>query len=285
MSLKQFSAKDSIAKREASELRYRVIQEQDSESMSVCTTAVPIQRLSVRRRTSRALKRALDLTFAIPIVSALLPVLCIVVKLGQWWQSPGSLFYCQRRLGRDGAPFTIFKFRTMNEPPRGRTDIEADPGDRIYPIGTLLRRSKIDEIPQFINVLLGQMSVVGPRPHHEEDCRNFSQQVSDYSQRWIAKPGITGLAQYSEYRGDFEWNCVESRVDKDLNYITKWSLWLDLTLIFKTVTIVSSRVVEGVLRRLKSSDGQPTAPLTIFAPEDAKKTPEDVAEVEDRRAA
>lgn len=260
------------------------MQNRDSIVLRGSTTSL-VRQPGGQRRTGRILKRALDLTFAVPVVTLLLPVLCVGVRIAQWWQSPGSLFYCQRRLGRDGVPFTIFKFRTMNEPPKGRSDIEEDPADRIYPIGTLLRRSKIDEIPQFINVLLGHMSVVGPRPHHEEDCHNFSRKVSHYSQRWIVKPGITGLAQYSEYRGDFAWNCVESRVDKDLTYIGNWSLWLDLTLILKTIVIVTSRVFEGVMRRIRPAEGEVDTPLTIFAPEDQQQTAEPVTELEERRAA
>lgn len=198
----------------------------------------------------RVLKRALDLVVAIPVVLLVVPFLCVFVKLAQLLQSRGPLFYTQARCGRDGKEFTILKFRTMNVPKEGQCEIEDDPGSRIYPLGTLLRRSKLDEIPQFINVLLGSMSVVGPRPHHAADCATFASRVAEYPERFVAKPGITGLAQFAEYRGDFEWNCVESRVEKDLRYIREWSILMDIRLIIKTVDIVGRRVASGILRRL-----------------------------------
>lgn len=226
----------------------------------------------LRRPVGRALKRALDLLLALPMVFIILPPLCVIVKMCHLLQSRGPLFYRQLRRGRDGAEFSIVKFRTMNVPAPGESDIEANPGRRIFPLGTLLRRSKIDELPQFLNVLAGTMSVVGPRPHHNEDCESFSRRVQDYTLRSIAKPGITGLAQYSEYRGEFEWNCVESRVAHDLDYINQWSLMFDIRLIAKTVSIVSFRIFEGVLRRLGWVGGTDRAPetgLSIYSPEDA----------------
>jgi lipopolysaccharide/colanic/teichoic acid biosynthesis glycosyltransferase len=162
----------------------------------------------------------------------------------------------------------------MNTPPLGATDLEENPGARIYPLGTILRRSKIDEIPQFINVLFGSMSVVGPRPHHYDDCQTFSKVVKNYTLRSVTKPGITGLAQYTEYRGDFEWSCVENRVERDLTYIQYWSITLDVLLILKTGAIVCRAVVGGVLRRIgvAKSLAQPIAPeLSLFMP------PEDTA--------
>lgn len=195
----------------------------------------------LRTQSGRLLKRLFDLSLAIPIVLFVLPPLCVLVKLGQLLGSKGPLLYRQKRTGQDGQEFTIFKFRTMNVPPPGQTDLEENPGPRIYPFGEFMRRTKIDEIPQFINVLLGSMSVVGPRPHHFDDCIRFGQRVREYPLRLIAKPGITGLAQYKEYRGDFQWNCVVSRVAKDLNYIRDWSLALDLILVAKTVNIVVRR--------------------------------------------
>lgn len=215
-------------------------------------------------------KRLFDLTLALPVVLFALPILCVMVRAGQWLQSPGPLFYRQIRSGRDGAEFRIFKFRTMNLPAQGQTDLEENPDRRIYPIGRFLRRSKLDEIPQFINVLLGSMSVVGPRPHHFEDCNRFEQQVQEYALRRIAKPGITGLAQYKEYRGDFEWNCVQNRVARDLRYIREWSLYLDVQLVFKTVNVVLRRILSGGLRRLGFPvPGQTAAHsgLTVFTPE------------------
>lgn len=219
---------------------------------------------ALNTRRGRVLKRLLDLSLAIPVVVFSLPVLCLVVKIVQLFQSSGPLFYCQTRCGREGREFTIVKFRTMDLPPAGRTDLEENPGARIYPLGKILRRSKLDEIPQFINVLLGSMSVVGPRPHHFDDCRKFEKMVGDYSLRTVTKPGITGLAQYTEYRGDFEWNSVENRVAKDLAYIHNWTMVLDLLLILKTAAIVCRAVIGGVLRRMGiSSSRAKLSPATL----------------------
>ena len=231
--------------------------------------------LKLTTTAGRSLKRSLDLCLSVPAVLFAIPVLCFVVKISQLFQSSGPLFYCQKRCGRDGREFTIFKFRTMDLPPAGRTDIEENPGARIYPLGKILRRSKLDEVPQFINVLLGSMSVVGPRPHHFDDCQKFSLVVGDYSLRTVTKPGITGLAQYTAYRGDFEWNCVENRVAKDLTYIHNWSIVLDVLLILKTATIVCRAVVGGVLRRMSGLFSRNTSPpaksspatLTVYAPD------------------
>ncbi len=204
---------------------------------------------AIRLPVFRGIKRAIDICLSIPIVVICLPVLCVVVKMAQLLQSSGPLFYRQVRCGRDSKPFSILKFRTMNVPVSGASDIGCDASQRIFPIGSLLRVTKIDEFPQFLNVLLGSMSIVGPRPHHFDDCHQFQKVVKDYPQRIVAKPGITGLAQYTEYCGVFKWNCVQSRVERDLVYIRDWSLLLDLKLIFNTARVVLMRIVSAIGRR------------------------------------
>lgn len=205
----------------------------------------------LRRLPGRVFKRVLDILIALPIVVCALPVLCLTVKCLQHLQSQGPLFYRQVRCGRDNKPFTIYKFRTMHVPDAGSCEIE-NAKARIFPIGRLLRASKADEFPQFLNVLLGSMSVVGPRPHHFDDCEQFERVVHDYAQRTIAKPGITGLAQYTEYCGKFEWNCIESRVAGDLRYIREWKPIDDITIIFKTGNAVSKKILRGLMRLLTS---------------------------------
>ncbi len=190
-------------------------------------------------------KRSIDIAISLPVVLFVLPILCLVVKTAQWMQSSGPMFYRQIRCGRDDRQFSILKFRTMHVPSPGASDIERNPEGRIFPLGCFLRNSKIDEIPQFVNVLLGSMSVVGPRPHHFEDCKKFEGVVEDYRLRSIAKPGITGLAQYREYRGAFAWNCVQSRVERDLKYINTWSQALDLSLIAKTAVVVLVKLISS----------------------------------------
>ena len=199
------------------------------------------------RPWSQFLKRGIDITISLPVVLFCLPFLCLVVKITQWMQSAGPMFYRQVRCGRDDRQFSILKFRTMHVPSLGTSDIDDNPEGRIFPLGQFLRNTKIDEIPQFVNVLLGSMSVVGPRPHHFEDCKKFEGVVKDYRLRSIAKPGITGLAQYREYRGAFEWNCVQSRVERDLKYINSWSQRIDLSLIAKTAIVVLLKLLSSPL--------------------------------------
>jgi lipopolysaccharide/colanic/teichoic acid biosynthesis glycosyltransferase len=216
---------------------------------------------------SQFCKRVVDIVISLPIVIFMLPMLCVVVKTIQWMQSSGPLFYRQVRCGRGDHQFLIWKFRTMHVPVDGASDIDENLESRIFPLGQFLRNAKIDEIPQFGNVLLGTMSVVGPRPHHFEDCKKFEGVVDDYPLRSIAKPGITGLAQYREYRGAFAWNCVQSRVERDLKYINLWSQWLDFSLIAKTAFAVVFKVVSSPFTSttLESTVAQELRPeLRIF---------------------
>ena len=129
------------------------------------------------------------------------------------------------------------------------------------------------------------MSVVGPRPHHFEDCALFSTAVENYALRTIAKPGITGLAQVTEYRGDFEWNCIESRVEKDLGYIRNWTLLFDLSLIAKTVAVIVGKSIGiGWLMRQTPYPGD-RVPLDTTAVVMAKFPEEEALEPGKRRAA
>lgn len=240
-------------------------------------------------RSSSALsKRLIDISLSLPVVLVILPLLAVLVRLGQWLQSPGPLFFRQKRRGQFGTTFTILKFRTMDVPVDGASEVTEDPIPRIFPVGRFLRNTKLDEIPQFVNVLLGAMSVVGPRPHHLHDCEAFERLVDGYAQRTVVKPGITGLAQITEYRGDFEWNCVESRVEKDLAYIRDWRLRKDLLLIGSTVLVVSRHVMAGVLRRLTGGlfHPRPTPePSVVSMSESAPGIVNTQAKLNDRKAA
>ncbi len=210
---------------------------------------------------SSVLKRTFDILVALPVVILVVPFFCVLVKVIHVLQSPGPLFYRQVRCGQNRQPFVIIKFRTMNMPRNGESEIAGNAESRIFALGHLLRTSKIDEFPQFLNVLRGEMSIVGPRPHHFDDCDMFSDQVKDYSLRTIVKPGITGLAQYTEYRGKFAWNCVESRVAADLKYIRRWSLWLDLAIVFKTIYAVALRFLPRPTGSRASGDLSTTSML------------------------
>jgi len=188
---------------------------------------------------NRVIKRTFDFAFASTVCVAVLPPLCLLVKSMQVaGGSRGPLFYRQRRTGRDGEVFEVYKFRTMhlNDTPGA----QAQAGDsRIYRGGGFLRRSSLDEMPQFLNVLFGQMSVVGPRPHFVDHDEQFAGIVDDYQVRQFAKPGITGLAQVKGCRGETDTpGKVRRRVRLDHFYLRHWSPMLDLCIVADTVAQV-----------------------------------------------
>jgi exopolysaccharide biosynthesis polyprenyl glycosylphosphotransferase len=186
---------------------------------------------------NRIIKRTVDLLMCLPVVLFVLPPLCLVVKIFQSIQSPGPLFYRQTRAGLNNFPFRIFKFRTMRADRGDEANKQATAGDpRIYPMGRILRKTSLDEIPQFLNVFFGDMSVVGPRPHMIIHNRRFSAVMREYHVRTFAKPGITGLAQMSGYRGEAKNDQdVVERAQLDIKYIEDWSLPLDCWIIFNTM--------------------------------------------------
>jgi len=186
---------------------------------------------------NRIIKRTVDILVSLPVVLFILPPLCLVVKIFQRIQSPGPLFYRQTRAGLSNLPFRIFKFRTMRADKGDDASKQATAGDpRIYPMGRILRKTSLDEIPQFLNVFLGDMSVVGPRPHMIIHNRRFSEVMEAYHVRTFAKPGITGLAQMSGYRGEAKNDQdVVERAQLDIKYIENWSLPFDFWIIFNTM--------------------------------------------------
>jgi exopolysaccharide biosynthesis polyprenyl glycosylphosphotransferase len=186
---------------------------------------------------SRILKRTIDLVASLPVVIFVLPPLSILVKIFQAIQSPGPLFYRQTRAGLAMRPFRIFKFRTMRVDKGDAASKQATAGDpRIYPMGRLLRKTSLDEMPQFLNVFLGHMSLVGPRPHMIIHNRRFSDIMEKYHVRTFAKPGITGLAQMSGFRGEAKDDKdVIERAKLDIKYIENWSMPLDYWIIFQTM--------------------------------------------------
>ncbi len=185
---------------------------------------------------NRLLKRALDLVVAVPVSLIILPLLAVLVKGAQLVQSRGPLLYKQERTGAERQTFTIYKFRTMHVRKGDDESHQATRGDgRVYPFGCFLRRTSLDEFPQFINVLLGSMSVVGPRPHLIQHDEEFARLVEIYRSRHYAKPGITGMAQYKGYRGAILRPAdLRQRLDYDMQYIYHWSFWLDVGIIIKT---------------------------------------------------
>lgn len=201
-------------------------------------TFFTLQQEPLENPINRLLKRALDIAVALPIVLFILPWLCLLVKVQQARQSPGPMFFKQERSGQRGRKFQIFKFRSMhdNGVDRSREGEQAkQEDDRIFKFGQFIRKTSIDEFPQFLNVLKGNMSVIGPRPHLIQHDSEFSEQVNIYRTRHFVKPGITGLAQCKGYRGEVtELALIEERVRYDLQYIRGWSFWLDLWILIQT---------------------------------------------------
>lgn len=185
---------------------------------------------------NRILKRLLDIAVSAPVVVLLLPPLSVAIWLIQRFQSPGALFYRQTRAGIQNRNFEIIKFRTMCEN-HGDTARQASQTDeRVYPVGRWLRRFSVDELPQFINVLKGEMSVTGPRPHLVEHNTQFADQLTNYHIRAFVKPGITGLAQVRGFRGEARSSAeIAQRVASDISYLENWKLALDLSIILRTV--------------------------------------------------
>jgi putative colanic acid biosynthesis UDP-glucose lipid carrier transferase len=182
-------------------------------------------------------KRISDIVGAGLGIAILLPFLGLIALLIAL-ESQGPVIFRQRRSGLKGAVFAIYKFRTMRVMEDGANVTQAQRGDsRITRLGRLLRRASLDELPQLFNVLKGDMSLVGPRPHALAHDQYFAQMVPDYVQRFEAKPGMTGLAQVSGLRGEIrDLPHMHARVTRDLEYIRTWSLALDARILFLTVT-------------------------------------------------
>lgn len=180
-------------------------------------------------------KRAFDILLSVTIILAvmswLVPLLWVFIKLN----SKGPAFFLQKRIGRNNRMFCCIKFRTMVVN-HGADEIPANHGDeRITAVGKFLRRTNLDELPQFFNVLLGQMSVVGPRPHMPADCIRFSFIISSYSFRHLVRPGITGWAQVNGYHGPTpDYKSVMYRYYWDAMYVRRKSILLDLKILLTT---------------------------------------------------
>jgi putative colanic acid biosynthesis UDP-glucose lipid carrier transferase len=180
-------------------------------------------------------KDMFDKVFAL-ITLILLTPLFIVIAVSIKATSPGPVFFRQPRLGLNGKKFNVYKFRTMKVHQENGLVKQATKNDpRITSIGGFLRRTSLDELPQFINVLLGDMSVVGPRPHALQHNEMYKGVVELYMLRHRVKPGITGWAQIHGYRGETDTvDKMAKRVQFDLHYIQNWSLWMDIRIIIWT---------------------------------------------------
>lgn len=184
-------------------------------------------------------KRSIDLVLAF-VGSLFFLVLFPLIALGIKLSSKGPVIFKQQRTGQNGKVFTCYKFRTMHQLSLRRIDgkpVVTQRGDkRIFWFGSLLRILNLDELPQLINVLKGDMSVVGPRPYPIEECAHWNTTFDDFFYRYAVKPGISGYAQILGYRGGtLDVGHMRSRLDKDLVYVQKQSMWFDLKVVFLTV--------------------------------------------------
>ena len=191
------------------------------------------------RSCGSPIKRATDVAVAAIALLLLLPMLSFLA-LAIRLESRGPVLFRQSRGGLKGAPFTIYKFRTMRVLENGDDVQQARRGDaRITRVGAVLRKLSFDELPQLLNVLLGEMSLVGPRPHALSHDAQYSSLVSDYAGRFEVKPGLTGLAQISGHRGATpDVQAMRLRVEHDLEYIKNWSTLLDYRILVLTLVKV-----------------------------------------------
>jgi Undecaprenyl-phosphate glucose phosphotransferase len=204
------------------------------------TVAIELQRAALSP-TEQAVKRAVDIVVSLVALICVSPILlaaAIAIRL----ESPGPVLFRQTRHGFNGRPFAIYKLRSMTVMEDGDVVPQAQKRDkRITRIGRWLRRLSIDELPQLINVLIGDMSIVGPRPHASAHDRYFTSAVENYAFRHHVKSGITGWAQVCGARGETDTlDKVRRRVELDLWYINNWSIWLDFSIMLRTVFVVFS---------------------------------------------
>lgn len=201
------------------------------------------QKTSLNKKSNRTIKRIFDIVVsavALIGIALLLPFIAYKIKK----ESKGSIFFRQQRTGKNGKTFWCYKFRSMYI--NNEADLkQATMGDpRTFPFGSYMRRHNIDELPQFWNVLIGDMSIVGPRPHMLYHTKIYSQQIDNYMLRHTIKPGITGWAQITGYCGETKDTAdMEERVKRDLWYIEHWTLRFDIQIIRTTIKNILSRKI------------------------------------------
>ncbi|MDR3261164.1 MAG: undecaprenyl-phosphate glucose phosphotransferase [Tannerella sp.] len=224
-------------------IRFYIIPEfyRDVKKSMILDIMESIPLLSIRNEPlqsayNRAIKRAFDIVFSVLVLLTCYPLLYLIAGFLIKRSSPGPILFKQKRTGIYGQIFECYKFRTMrmNKDADFVQAVKDDP--RTTKIGSFLRRTNLDEFPQFVNVLIGNMSVVGPRPHMLKHTELYSQLVDKYMVRHLVKPGITGWAQIMGYRGETRTlEQMEGRVKRDVWYIENWSFFLDLKIVFVTI--------------------------------------------------
>lgn len=201
-----------------------------------------VLRRARRRPASPALsrrKRAFDIAVAGVALLVFLPLL-VLVGTAIWMESQGPVLFRQQRTGLNGRPFRIYKFRTMRVTEDGEGVRQAVRGDtRVTPLGAILRHLSLDELPQLLNVLKGEMSIVGPRPHALAHDAEWAERVPGYGGRFRTRPGLTGAAQVAGHRGEVTGDeGILLRVAADNAYIDRWSFARDLRLVARTIPLL-----------------------------------------------
>jgi putative colanic acid biosynthesis UDP-glucose lipid carrier transferase len=185
------------------------------------------------------IKRTSDIVLSLAILALISPLLLLLALLVRL-SSPGPVIFKQRRYGLDGDEIVVYKFRTMRVTEDGAEITQCAKGDpRVTPLGAFMRGTSLDELPQFVNVLQGRMSIVGPRPHAVAHNEMYRKLIKGYMLRHKVKPGITGWAQVNGLRGETEsLDKMKARIEYDLAYLRNWSLGLDLLIMAKTIWVV-----------------------------------------------
>ena len=195
-----------------------------------------LRKIPIDNPLNKFLKRLFDIILSliviVGILSWLTPILALFIKI----ESKGPVFFKQKRNGLDYKEFYCFKYRSMRPNPDAHLHQIRKGDPRVTNIGKLIRKTSIDELPQFINVLKGEMSVVGPRPHMVSHTHMYAEKIDKFMVRHFVKPGITGLAQVSGFRGEVEDDVfIANRVKYDIFYLENWSLLMDIKIVFQTV--------------------------------------------------
>jgi len=203
----------------------------------VTPTPAPTPALSACAASRR--KRAFDFTMAFGALMVFLPLLLTIALLVRM-ESRGPALFRQRRTGLHGQIFTVFKFRTMTVAEDGDTVRQATKGDaRVTALGAILRKLSLDELPQLLNVLRGDMSLIGPRPHAVAHDEAWGKQVPGYDRRFRARPGLTGYAAVCGFRGEVkELQAIVDRVESDNEYIDTWTFGLDMKIVWRTLPLI-----------------------------------------------
>ncbi|RDV13763.1 undecaprenyl-phosphate glucose phosphotransferase [Pontibacter diazotrophicus] len=196
---------------------------------------ISIRREPLEHVTNRIIKRAFDFAFSLTVILFLFPIVLPIIALAIKLESKGPVFFKQLRPGKKNRLFLCYKFRTMHV--NNQTEQQATKHDpRVTRVGRFLRKTNLDELPQFFNVLLGDMSVVGPRPNLVSQLDQYSKVISKYKMRHFVTPGITGYAQVSGFRGETkELKLMEKRIEYDVRYMENWSFMMDMKIIFLTI--------------------------------------------------